>query len=67
MLKILERVDLDRPILMKEKQEAIEKHVDSTSLERGIIQSEMGRKKVERARLSKHMAEKYLLLLEYIR
>ncbi|CDW77854.1 UNKNOWN [Stylonychia lemnae] len=65
LLKILERVDLDRPILLKEKFDVLW-NFDEIFAEKDIIQRKIEKKKVERSRINKQMAEKYNIMLSFI-
>ena len=64
-MKILERVDLDRPILLREKFDVLWNY-DMTLAEKDIIQHQIEKKKVERCRINKAMADKYNQLLDFI-
>lgn len=65
LLKILERVDLDRPILLKEKFDVLW-NFDKQAAEKDIIQYEIEKRKMERGRMNKTMADKYNQLLDFI-
>ena len=65
MLKILERVELDRPILMKEKFEILW-NMDSHSAESDHIAQEINKQKFLRQQANHLMGEKYKLLLNFI-
>eukprot|EP00350_Pseudokeronopsis_sp_OXSARD2_P013117 CAMPEP_0170568456 /NCGR_PEP_ID=MMETSP0211-20121228/81210_1 /TAXON_ID=311385 /ORGANISM="Pseudokeronopsis sp., Strain OXSARD2" /LENGTH=166 /DNA_ID=CAMNT_0010890361 /DNA_START=1705 /DNA_END=2201 /DNA_ORIENTATION=- len=65
LLKILERVELDRPILMKEKFDVLW-YYDKAFVEKDVIHQEIEKKKHKRTSQNKKMTEKYFLLLEYI-
>ena len=58
LLKILERIDLDRPILLKEKFDVLW-NFDKQGAEKDIIQHEIEKRKIERGRMNKTMGEKY--------
>eukprot|EP00347_Sterkiella_histriomuscorum_P004806 403359026 len=65
LLKVLERVDLDRPILLKEKFDILW-NFEEIFAEKNVIQEKIDKKKVERSKFNKQMAEKYNQLLDFI-
>lgn len=65
LLKMLERVELDRPILLKEKFNVLW-NFDEIYAEKDVIQQRIEQKKLERCRINKQMAVKYNHMLDYI-